>query len=73
MKNKNVLGQNVKAVDSPISYKFDKINNKNKNSLYNIRIFLPCFIVLTSTFADEVISLFSIFNKLSILRLLFLR
>ena len=31
MKKKNVLGKNVKAVDSPISYKFDKINNKNKN------------------------------------------
>ena len=43
MKKKNVLGQNVKAVDSPISYKFDKINNKNKNSLYNIRITVPEF------------------------------
>ena len=43
MKKKNVLGQNVKAVDSPISYKFDKINNKNNNSLYNIRITVPEF------------------------------
>ena len=43
MKKKNVLGQKVKAVDSPISYKFDKINNKNKNSLYNIRITVPEF------------------------------
>jgi len=43
MKKKNVLGQNVKVVDSPIKYKFDKINNKNKNSLYNIRITVPEF------------------------------
>ena len=43
MKKKNVLGQNVKAVDTPISYKFDKIKNKNKNSLYNIRITVPEF------------------------------
>ena len=43
MKKKNVLGQNVKVVDSPIRYKFDKINNKNKNSLYNIRITVPEF------------------------------
>ena len=28
MKKKNVLGQKVKAIESPISYKFDKINNK---------------------------------------------
>jgi len=43
MKKKNVLGQNVKAVNSPISYKFDKINNKNKDYLYNIRITVPEF------------------------------
>ena len=43
MKKINVLGQNVKVVDSPIGYKFDKINNKNKNSLYNIRITVPEF------------------------------
>mgnify|MGYP006237721471 FL=1 len=43
MKKKNVLGTNVKAVDSPINYKFDKINNKNKKSLYNIRITVPEF------------------------------
>ena len=31
MKKKNVQGQKVKAVDCPKSFKFDKINNKNKN------------------------------------------
>ena len=43
MKKKNVLGKSVKAVDNPINYKFDKINNKNKNSIYNIRITVPEF------------------------------
>ena len=41
--------------------------------LPHMRIFLSCFIILTSNLADEIISLFSIFNKLSILLLLFLR
>ena len=43
MNKRIVLGNKAHHSDSPVGYKFHKIKNKNKNSLYNIRLTVPEF------------------------------
>ena len=43
MNKKSILGKFTKPVASPLGYNFDKIDNKNKNTIYNIRITIPEF------------------------------
>ena len=43
MNKKSILGKFTKPVTSPLGYNFDKIDNKNKNTIYNIRITIPEF------------------------------
>ncbi len=43
MKKSKVLGKIAKASVNPEDYIFDKIKNKNKDSIYNIRITVPEF------------------------------
>ena len=43
MKSKSVLGKKTKLKSDPMGYNFDKINNKNKDTNYNIRITVPEF------------------------------
>ena len=43
MNKSSVLGKKNELTESPVGYKFDKILNKNKNKIYNVRITIPEF------------------------------
>ena len=43
MNKSKVLGKVTQASISPVGYKFDKIKNKNQDTIYNIRITVPEF------------------------------